>query len=110
MSVYNFKVNISPEEAFVYLKNNMNSELIYEEAHEYQDVIKAYVLIFEKYYFRSKNRAALTVTINNFNKDTEISSISAGSSEGMIFNFDWGAGDDFAASVKRLLKKFVAEY
>ncbi|MFA6941164.1 MAG: DUF6054 family protein [Clostridiaceae bacterium] len=110
MSVYNFKVNLSPEEAFRFLKNNMNSELIYEEAHEYQDVIKAYVLIFEKYYFRSNNRAALTVTINNFNGDTEISSISAGSSEGLIFHFDWGAGDDFAASVKSLLEKFVVEY
>jgi len=88
----------------------MDCELIYEEAHEYQDVIKSYVLIFEKYYFRSKNRAALTVTINNFNGETEISSISAGSSEGMIFNFDWGAGDDFASSVKSLLNKFVIEY
>ncbi|MDV3426083.1 MAG: DUF6054 family protein [Bacillota bacterium] len=109
MSVYSFKVNLKPDEALEYLKNNMDSELIYEEVHEYQDIIKSYVLIFEKYYFRSKNRAALTVTINNFNGETEISSISAGSSEGMIFNFDWGAGDDFASGVKDLFEEFIIE-
>lgn len=102
MSIYKFKVSLNPEEAFNRLKDNMSGELIYEEAHA-----QAYVLVFEKYYFRSKNRAALTVTINNFNGDTEISSVSAGSSEGMIFNFDWGAGDDFASSVKYLFEEFI---
>lgn len=109
MSIYKFKVSLSPEEAFDYLKNNMTSELIYEEAHTREECIKSYILIFEKYYFRSENRAALTVTINNFDGDTEINSISAGSSKGMIFNFDWGAGDDFAASVESLFKKFLTE-
>ncbi|MDR3600461.1 MAG: DUF6054 family protein [Desulfosporosinus sp.] len=35
--------------------------------------------------------------------------ISTGSSEGMIFNFDWGAADSFASSVQKVLERFIIE-
>ena len=33
--------------------------------------------------------------------------IAAGSSKGWLFNFDWGAAESFANSVRKALEKFI---
>lgn len=64
-------------------------------------------LIFEKYFMRVKNRVALVVIIDNIYGQTDVRSVSTGSSEGMIFNFDWGAADSFASSVHDILGDYI---
>ncbi|MDF1617688.1 DUF6054 family protein [Petrocella sp. FN5] len=109
MSIYSFKVNKTPLEALEYLKRGMDEELVYEKVHDVAGNMRSIIVIYEKYFMRNSSRASLVVAINNFNKVTEIETISSGSSQGMIFNFDWGAGDEFAHSVKHLFEDSIID-
>ena len=40
------------------------------------------VIVLEKYYIRTSNRASLTVTIDNFDGGTNVHAVAAGTSEG----------------------------
>ncbi|MFA7532756.1 MAG: DUF6054 family protein [Tissierellaceae bacterium] len=107
MSKYSFSVNISPVEALNIVKRNQNADLLHEETIDLGDGRSVCILVFEKYYFRAENRAALTVIIDNTKGKTNVKSIAAGSSKGLLFGFDWGAGDDFAYSIKSMLEKYT---
>lgn len=109
MSKINFQVNLSPAEAYSLVVEHQNAELVHEELHELGDGRITGTLIFEKYYFRTKNRAALIVIIDNLQGFTDVRCIATGSSEGLIFNFDWGASDDFANSVADILGAYIIE-
>jgi len=107
MSLCNFKVKISPEHALSLVKENENADLIHEEINNLGDGRSIGTLIFEKYFFRVGNRAALVVIADNIKGVTDVRAIATGSSQGFIFNFDWGAADDFAHSVKDILKDYI---
>ncbi|AFM41374.1 hypothetical protein Desaci_2424 [Desulfosporosinus acidiphilus SJ4] len=109
MSTYNFKVSMSPIEALDIVKQNVDADLVHEEIHDLGNGNYIGTLIFEKYYMRVKNRVALVVIIDNIYGQTDVRSIATGSSEGMIFNFDWGAADSFASSVKDILDDFIIQ-
>lgn len=109
MSIKNFKVSITPHEAVAtiqsaILQGSISGTLVdhYERAIGESEV---HVLIMEKYYMRSNNRASITATIDNFDGVTRVHVVAAGSSEGVFFRFDWGAGNSFANSVERALEQ-----
>ncbi len=107
-----FKVDITPAEALEYVKEyqiNSGSELIHEELYDLGDGKAIGTLVFQKYYFRASNRAALVVLADNLKGYSEVRSIATGSSQGMIFDFDWGAADSYAASVKKALNIHVLD-
>ncbi|MBB4825093.1 hypothetical protein HNO89_002322 [Sporosarcina luteola] len=107
MAKETFQVSISPREARDLIENeilqrNISGTLVdsyVRQVGEYE----MHVLILEKYYMRSSNRASVTSTIDNFDGVTTVHVVAAGSSEGVFFRFDWGAGSDFANSVARAL-------
>lgn len=107
MGKYDFKVKINPIEAIKLIKHNQNADLVHEEIIDLGEGKSIGILIFEKYYFRAENRAALTVIIDNAKGVTIVKSIATGSSKGLFFNFDWGATDDFAYSVRKILEAYV---
>lgn len=107
MAVIEFNVSITPRETFDILNEEVDAELVYKEIKNIDEGKEFAVLVFEKYYFRSENRAALTVIIDNFDGLTSVRSIAAGSSKGMIFNFDWGAADNFAESIRGKLEQYI---
>lgn len=107
MSQSNFNVNISPKEAFIAVHDAENADLVFEEFNQLDDGRQIGILVFEKYYFRSKNRAALTVIMSNFTGVTSVRVVATGSSEGLIFNFDWGAADNFVRSVEDILADYI---
>ncbi|QNO14182.1 hypothetical protein HYG86_05050 [Alkalicella caledoniensis] len=109
MSKINFKITISPKEALELVKQNHNAELVHEELLDVGEGKFVGTLIFEKYYFRTSNRAALIMICDNISGTTEVRSVGTGSSQGLIFNFDWGAADEFAHSVKEILNEYVIE-
>jgi len=105
MSKSSFNVSIAPSQALELVKNYEDADLVYEEYHELDGKCIG-TQIYEKYYFRSRNRAALIVIIDNFNGPTNVRAVATGSSDGMVFNFDWGAADHFASSVEKILEKY----
>jgi len=109
LSKFNFKLNINPVEAIKLIKENQAADLVHEELINLGDGKFIGTLIYEKYYFRASNRAALIVIMDNIKGKTEVRSISTGSSQGVFFNFDWGAADNFARSVERILSDFIVQ-
>lgn len=107
MSEYNFYVSLTPEETLNILKEHQNADLVYEEINQIDDDHSFGTLIFEKFFMRVSNRVALVVMVNNVAGQTKISVVATGSSQGMIFNFDWGAADDFANSTKVILENYI---
>lgn len=113
MSIRNFNVSLSPEDA----ANRIHSEIINGSIsgtlvdHYVRNVgaTEMHVIIMEKYYMRSNNRASVTSTIDNFDGVTRVHVVAAGSSEGVFFRFDWGAGSNFANSVEWALNDFIIE-
>jgi len=109
MSKANFRVTISPEEAFHRVRDEQNADLVHEELIDLGQGRQFGTLVFEKYYLRTKNRAALIVLIDNVQGVTDIRVVGTGSSEGIFFNFDWGASDNFVNSVVEILQDFIIE-
>ncbi len=68
---------------------------------------EVHVVVLEKYYMRSSNRASLTVTIDNLEGQTKVHAVASGGSEGMFMRFDWGAGNNFANSVESALGSYI---
>ena len=110
MSQYSFVVSLMPLEVMNKVKEEEGTDLVYEEFHDIGDGKYQGTLIFEKYFIRTSSRAALVVLVNNLNEKTVVTSVATGSSQGMIFNFDWGAADSFADSVKEILESYITEY
>ncbi|WP_186672318.1 DUF6054 family protein [Sporosarcina sp. BP05] len=111
MSVREFTVTISPAaamnviETFV-VTGSISGTLVDRYVrrigeHEF------HVVVLEKYYMRSSNRASLTVTIDNLEGQTKVHAVASGSSEGMFMRFDWGAGNNFANSVESALGSYI---
>ncbi|HHY77679.1 MAG TPA: hypothetical protein GX498_04110 [Clostridiales bacterium] len=109
MSQLNFNISLSPREAYNKLQDFDSAELVYDEFKSPGEGKYIAIMIFEKYFFRSENRAALTVIIDNFRNTTSVTAVAAGSSQGIIFNFDWGAADNFVESVRKFFKDYIIE-
>lgn len=107
MSKTNFYVNIGVIETLALIKRRQSADLLQEEIINFDDGKIVGVLVFEKYYFRAENRAGLTVIVTNTDGKTNVKSIASGSSKGILFAFDWGAGDNFASSTYKILEDFV---
>lgn len=63
-------------------------------------------MVFEKHYYRVKNRLTLTVVIDDFEDTTRVHYVSGGGGTGVLFNFDWGASDKFSAVVEQALGSY----
>ena len=109
MSQSKFIVSLMPSQVMSKVKGEESSDLVYEEFYDIGDGRYYGTLIFEKYFMRTSSRAALAVLVNNLNGRTIVTSVATGSSQGMIFNFDWGAADSFAESVRRILESYITE-
>lgn len=112
MSKLAFNVSITPREVLELVKKHQRdkgTELIHEELHDLGDNKAIGILVFQKYYFRASNKAALVVFADNLKGSTEVRSVSTGSSQSVLFNFDWGAADDFANSTRDILREYLLE-
>jgi len=107
MSHQCFRINLTVKESLAYMNQYMQEEKLYEKAYDVPGGMTSATVVYEKYYMRNSSRAMLTVTINDFEGVTEVTSIAGGASQGMIFKFDWGASDEFAGSIKRLFEGYI---
>jgi len=109
MAQLNFNISLTPREAYNLLQDFESAELVYDDFKSPGEGKYIAIMIFEKYYFRAENRASLTVIIDNFHDITSVTAIASGSSQGFIFNFDWGAADNFAENVRKFFRDYIIE-
>lgn len=107
MSKYDFTVSISPIDALNRVRENENADIVHEEVHDVGNGRFIGTLVFEKYFMRVNNRVALVVIIDNIYGNTNVRVIATASSQGFIFNFDWGASEDFAYSIEDILRDYI---
>lgn len=109
--VYQFDVSLRPDEALELIKRGMtqDAELMYEELNDLGAGRMIGTLVYERYYLRSGNQAALVIMADNLKGPSNIRLIPAGGARGKIFKFDWGAGKDFASIVGQILAKYIQE-
>lgn len=104
MSKKDLTVDLLPNDVLTKIKNNLDADLIHEEFHQLDDKKYIGTLVFEKYFFRVKNRVALVVIADNLYGKTNIRVISTASSEGVFLKFDWGASDSFIDEIENILR------
>ncbi|HEY8389481.1 MAG TPA: DUF6054 family protein [Clostridia bacterium] len=81
------------------LSSVLSMNLVDESHYEHED-FKVIVQVYDKYFYRNKSRASLTLTLVNHNNDIFVSAIGAGGGQGIIFNFSLGAEDEMMDVVK----------
>lgn len=108
---YYINVSLQPDEALGLIKQGMpgESELLYEEFNDLGEGRMIGTLVYERYYHRSGNQAALVIIVDNLRGASNVRLIPAGGARGMIFKIDWGAGKSFASSVEQILAKYIVD-
>ncbi len=105
-------VSLSPEEAAEKVRTavagSFSGEMIDEYKRTLPDGKEIVMILFEKFYMRSSNRATLTFLADNLEEKTKVH-LSGGGSGGMFFRFDWGAGASFAELAVNALKEYRCE-
>lgn len=66
----------------------------------------SYLIVYEKYYMRVKNRVSLSIMLSEVNARTEIIAIGSGAGQGALISFDWGSEEDFVYDFTRLMESF----
>lgn len=64
---------------------------------------KAILLVFEKYYMRSSNRASLSIMLTQDFDTVYVDAVGSGGGQGVLFRFSWGAEEDFVSLVSDIL-------
>jgi hypothetical protein len=91
------------------IENGIVSCEVIDRHYRTNGTIEVIVLVLEKYYFRSSNRGSLTLTIDNLEGATKVHAAASGTSQGVIFRIDWGAGDNFVSKIMNLLLDYKVE-
>lgn len=103
-------VCISPLEAAEKVKDavtgSFSGEIIDEVRRTLPDGKEIVLILFEKFYMRSGNRATLTFLADNLEGKTKVHLSAGGGGQGMFIRFDWGAGDSFTTLAMDALQGF----
>jgi hypothetical protein len=62
------------------------------------------LMVFDKYFMRNSSRASLTVSVLGSGDTVYVDAIGAGGGQGALFNFSWGAEEDFVGTVEQILR------
>jgi hypothetical protein len=65
---------------------------------------KVILLVFEKYYMRSSNRASLSVMLIQDGDTVYVDAVSSGGGQGALFRFSWGAEESFVGVIPTILR------
>lgn len=65
--------------------------------------ISYYLMVFDKYYMRNSSRASLSVSVIGYGDMVYVDAIGSGGGQGALFNFSWGAEEDFVGTVEQIL-------
>ncbi|MDT8337345.1 MAG: DUF6054 family protein [Candidatus Izemoplasmatales bacterium] len=107
MASAKFQGNFNVSETASFIKREVNNlgitvELVGESRYNREN-FQVYMFVFEKYYYRSANRASLSVLVIGDEEISNIEVISSGAGQGLLFKFSWGADKNFVNGLGKLL-------
>ena len=80
-------------------------ELVDSVSREFEGT-SCHLLVFDKYYMRTESRASLTVSVIGNNGTVYVDAVGAGGGKGALFNFAWGAEENFVNTVAEILQGY----
>jgi len=111
MDIREFYVSTSPKQTAELVENAIvhgsYSGKVIDTYHRQVETNEFIVIVFEKYYMRTSNRASLTLVIDNLEGKTKVHATASGGGEGVIFRFDWGVGNSFVKSLENALEQYI---
>lgn len=108
MAKDSFLVNISPKQVKEIIERESNLDNFDCDEYDLGNGKNITVIILEKYYWRNSSRAGLVVLCDNIkSENTTVKVTSTGSSDGVVFSFDWGAGESFINLIKSILVDYI---
>ncbi|KNF07597.1 hypothetical protein CLPU_14c00150 [Gottschalkia purinilytica] len=109
MSKKILKLSIEPSKVIEVLKGHNFSDLVHEEFHQLENEKYIGTLIYEKFFYKVERKVSVIIIVDNLKDFTEIRIISTGTSQGLIFDFDWGASGNVIEYVSGVLKEYIIE-
>lgn len=103
-----FKVNLDVLKTYQLLLNEQDAILIDHELKTCGENNLA-ILVYEKYYFRVKNKVSLVIIVDDMDGYTRVKVLGTGGGTALSSNFDWGAGNHFENSVIHVLKDYIVK-
>ena len=83
----------------------MSCEMIDSVRHDMNGAT-VHMLVFDKYYMRNSSRASLTVLVLENGGTVFVDAVGSGGSQGALFNFSWGAEENFISIVADILSGY----
>jgi hypothetical protein len=73
------------------------------EVKQSHDDFQVFMLVYEKFYYRSSNRASLSILITGNMNESKVNVVSSGGGQGWLFKFSWGAENNFVNGLRKIL-------
>jgi len=86
-------------------KRGLTCELKDSQTVQYEDTSIA-MLVFEKYFWRNKSRASLSVLVVAKDQTIKVTAISSGGSLGVFLNISWGAENAFVKMISEIIEPY----
>jgi hypothetical protein len=77
---------------------------VVEESIYVSHPLRVITKVYDKYFMRNSSRASLSLTVVEDGRTTHVIAIGAGGSQGVIFNFSWGAETELVDVVRKTLE------
>jgi hypothetical protein len=77
---------------------------VVEESVYVSPPLRVITKVYDKYFMRNSSRASLSLTIIEDGRNTHVIAMAAGGSQGVIFNFSWGAESELVDTVRKTLE------
>ena len=85
------------------LKSGVSMRVV-EESIYVSHPLRVITKVYDKYFMRNSSRASLNLTVIEDGRTTHVIAIGAGGSQGVIFNFSWGAETQLVDVVRKTLE------
>ncbi|MFT8310541.1 MAG: DUF6054 family protein [Sporolactobacillus sp.] len=77
------------------------------ESHSNENGVEQCILVYQKYFFRNSNYAALTAVIDNLLGTTTVTAVVTGGSGSLFTSWDWGAAGDWLEEFSEGFTKYI---
>ncbi|MCL1632232.1 DUF6054 family protein [Sporolactobacillus sp. CPB3-1] len=77
------------------------------ESHTEEAGIAQCILVYQRYFLRNSNYAAMTVVIDNLGGKTKVTVVATGGSGSLLTSWDWGAASDWLSDSTACFSDYI---
>jgi hypothetical protein len=104
-----FFVSLSIQEAAALIEKKLADADQVFESHSEAAGVEQCILVYQKYFFRNSNYAALTAVIDDLSEKTKVTAVVTGGSGSLFPSWDWGAADRWLEEFSDGFTKYIID-